>query len=71
MKTSKAEQRQFMTEFEQLLDEYGDYFFSTGSTSEDYKHVMNVLSGQGYWSGCSMRFYFDEQLKLDHVEARF
>ena len=60
-----------LMKFFDVLDDYGEYFFSLGSAKEDYKHITGILKSQGYWSGTSYRFYFDSNMDLVNVESRW
>lgn len=60
-----------LLKFLNVLEEYGEYFFSNGSIKKDYEYITNVLKVQGYYSGCRYRFYFNEDLDLVEVTERF
>lgn len=60
-----------LIKFLDALEDYGEFFFSSGNTKEDYNTVTNVLKSQGYWAGTSYRFYFDSDFNLLSVQNRF
>lgn len=60
-----------LMKFLEVLDDYGEYFFSNGSIKKDYEFVTGILEAQGYWSGASYRFYFDNDMNLVNVEERW
>lgn len=60
-----------LARFCEALDDYGEYFFSSGSIKRDYEQVSSVLSAQGYWSGTRYRLYFDNNMNLTNVEERW
>lgn len=58
-----------MTEqFLDLMDEYGEFVFG------DFDQVRNqlevCLNSQGYWSGCSVRVFYNKDDKKFYVEDR-
>ena len=57
--------------FMETLDDYGEMYFSSGDYKQDYKQIMGVIKFQGYFSGCSYRFYFNENLDLLRVEDKY
>lgn len=60
-----------LMKFFDVLDDYGEYFFSSGSIKEDYQSIKAILDYQGYWSGTRYRFYFDNNMNLVNVEERW
>lgn len=60
-----------LIKFLDALDNYGEYFFSYGSIKKDYEFVTGILKAQGYWSGTTYRFYFDDNMNLIDVEERW
>ena len=60
-----------LQKFIDALEEHGEFFFSLGSTKEDYNYITSVIKQQGYWSGTSYRLYFDNDLNLISVENRW
>ena len=59
-----------LIKFCEALDEYGEYFFSSGNVKQDYEQVTSVLKAQGYWSGTTYRLYFDEDFNLTSVQEK-
>lgn len=57
--------------FINVLEEYGEFYFTSGDYKQDYAQITGVLKHQGYYGGCQYRFYFDNDLKLIKVENRF
>ena len=60
-----------LLKFMEILEEYGEMFFSNGSIKKDYEYITSILKFQGYYSGCRYRFYFNENFDLVKVEERF
>ena len=60
-----------LQKFIDALEDYGEFFFSLGSTKEDYNYIISVIKQQGYWSGCNYRLYFNDALDLISVEERW
>lgn len=60
-----------LMKFYNALEDFGEYFFSFGSTKKDYEYITSIIKAQGFWSGCSYRFYFDNDLNLIKVEERW
>lgn len=58
-----------LDEFLQLMDENGEFVF--GTDKEIKKQLETCLNSQGYWSGCSIRAYYDKDNKEFYVESRF
>ena len=57
--------------FLEVLEDYGEYFFSNGSIKKDYEYIKGILDVQGFWSATRYRFYFDNDFNLVNVEERF
>lgn len=55
--------------FLEIMNEYDEVLF--GDEKEIKKQLEVCLNSQGYWSGCSIRVYYDEDLKDFRVENRF
>ena len=55
--------------FLQIMDDYGEFVFG----DEEYlkKQLETCLNTQGYWSGVSIRIYYDKDIKDFYVESRF
>ena len=60
-----------LMKFLQVLEDYGEYFFSNGSIKKDYEYIKSILEVQGYYSGTSYRFYFNDNFDLIDVEERW
>lgn len=60
-----------LIKFMQVLDDYGECFFTNGSVKKDYEFVSGILKAQGYWAGISYRFYFDDKMNLVDVVNRW
>lgn len=60
----------FVMNFAGMLGEYGDMFFSCGDVEQDYDLIVGTVEQQGYWSGNSLRYYFDPNYKLLRMEER-
>lgn len=55
--------------FLKIMDDYGEFVFGT---EEDIKRQLaTCLNTQGYWSGCAIRVYYDEEEKDFRIERRF
>lgn len=57
--------------FLEALEDYGEFFFSSGNVKEDYNTITGVLKSQGYWAGTRYRLYFNNNLDLVSVENRW
>ena len=55
--------------FIKIMDEHGEFIFG----DEEYieKQLEVCLNSQGYWSGCSIRVYYDEDTKEFYTGSRF
>lgn len=55
--------------FLQIMDEYDEFVFG------DKKSIKNqlelCLKTQGYWSGCSIRVYYNDDTKDFEIGSRF
>ena len=55
--------------FLEIMEDYGEFVFGT---EEEIKNQLQVcLNSQGYWSACSIRLYYDKDLKDFRIESRF
>jgi len=58
-----------LKQFLKIMDDYGEFVFG------DEKYLKNqletCLNNQGYWSGCSIRVYYDTEEKYFYTESRF
>lgn len=55
--------------FVDLMNDYGEFLF--GSDAEIKQQLELCLNRQGYWSGCSIRVYYNDEEKDFYVESRF
>lgn len=55
--------------FLEIMDDYGEFVF--GDEKEIKQQLETCLNVQGYWSGCSIRLYYDKEAKDFRVESRF
>lgn len=55
--------------FLEIMDDYGEFVFG----DDDYlkKQLEIALNTQGYFSGCSIRVYYDEDTKDFYVENKW
>lgn len=60
-----------LQKFTDALNEYGEDYFPLENEEEDLKYITGILKQQGYWSGVSYRFYFDNDLNLVNVASRW
>lgn len=60
-----------LMKFLEVLEDYGEYFFSNGSIKKDYETITSILKVQGYWAGTSYRLYFNDNMDLINVEERW
>lgn len=58
-----------LKEFMEIMDEYDEYLF--GDDKEIKEQLEILLNRQGYWSGCSIRVYYNNDTKEFSVESRF
>lgn len=56
-----------LEEFLDLMDSYGEFLF--GTEEEIKKQLELCLNSQGYWSGCSIRVFYNNN--NFSVESRF
>jgi hypothetical protein len=55
--------------FLEIMDDYNEFLF--GSDNEIKKQLELCLNSQGYWSGCSIRVFYNKETKNFYVESRF
>jgi hypothetical protein len=55
--------------FLEIMDDYGEFLF--GDDEYLKKQLEVCLNSQGYWSGCSIRVYYNEDIKDFTVGNRF
>ena len=55
--------------FLEIMDDYGEFVFGT---DKEIKQQLEIcLNSQGYWSGCSIRVYYDKDTKEFSIGSRF
>lgn len=59
--------KKMLKEFLDLMDSYGEFLF--GTEEEIKKQLELCLNSQGYWSGCSIRVFYNNN--NFSVESRF
>lgn len=55
--------------FLNIMDDYNEFVF--GDDAEIKQQLELCLNSQGYWSGCSIRVFYDKDAKEFYVESRF
>lgn len=55
--------------FLEIMDEHDEFVF--GDDEYLKKQLETCLNTQGYWSGCAIRVYYDQESKDFYVESRF
>lgn len=58
-----------LNRFLEIMDDYGEFLF--GDDKYLKKQLEIVLNSQGYWSGNSIRVYYNEDIKDFTIESRF
>lgn len=58
-----------LKEFLDIMEDFGEFVF--GTEKEIKKQLETVLNSQGYWSGCSIRVYYDSDTKDFRIGNRF
>jgi hypothetical protein len=61
--------KKMVDKFLQIMDEYGEFVFGNYKQIKD--QLQACLNFQGYWSGCSIRVYYNEETKEFTVKNRF
>lgn len=61
--------KKMLERFLEIMDSYGEFVFG----DNDYlkQQLEMCLNSQGYWSGCSIRVYYNEDTKDFSVQSRF
>ena len=59
--------KKMLKEFLDIMEDFGEYVF--GTEKEIKKQLETVLNSQGYWSGCSIRVFYNNNRFI--VENRF
>lgn len=55
--------------FLEIMDDFGEFVF--GDNKQIKNQLELCLNSQGYWSGCSIRVYYDRDTKDFRIENRF
>ena len=55
--------------FLDIMDDYGEFVF--GDEKQIKQQLEICLNSQGYWSGCSIRVYYDKDMKDFRIGNRF
>ena len=55
--------------FLEIMDENDEFVF--GDKKQIKQQLEVCLNSQGYWSGCSIRVYYDEDAKDFRIGGRF
>lgn len=55
--------------FLEIMDDNGEFVF--GDDKQIKQQLELCLNRQGYWSGCSIRVYYDENMKDFRIGNRF
>jgi hypothetical protein len=58
-----------LNRFLEIMEDYGEFVF--GSKEEIRNQLQVCLNSQGYWSACSIRLYYDKDIKDFKIESRF
>lgn len=58
-----------LEKFLEIMDDYGEFVF--GTDKDVQRQLELCLNRQGYWSGCRIRVYYDEDTKDFLIESRF
>lgn len=61
--------KKMLNRFLDIMEDYGEFVF--GDVDQIKQQLEMVLNSQGYWSGCSIRVYYDKKDKDFYVESRF
>jgi hypothetical protein len=62
--------KKMLDDFLKIMDDYNEFIFMD---DEDYlmNQLQACLNTQGYWSGCAIRVYYDEDTKEFYTASRF
>ena len=61
--------KKMLDRFLEIMEQYGEFVF--GNNEEIKQQLEICLNSQGYWSACSIRLYYDKDIKDFRVESRF
>lgn len=61
--------KKMLKRFLVIMEDYGEFIFGS---EEDIKRQLEIcLNSQGYWSGCSIRVYYNKDIKDFTIQSRF
>jgi len=58
-----------LEKFLAIMDNYDEFIF--GTKEEIKKQLEICLNSQGYWSGCSIRVYYNKDTKNFSIQNRY
>jgi hypothetical protein len=61
--------KKMVERFLEIMEDNGEFIF--GDYDYIKKQLEVCLNGQGYWSGCAIRVYYNENTKDFSIESRF
>ena len=61
--------KKMLERFLEIMDNYGEFVF--GSDKDIQRQLEICLNNQGYWSGCSIRVYYNEDIKDFTIQSRY
>lgn len=61
--------KKMLKRFLEIMDSYNEFVF--GSEEDIKKQLEICLNSQGYWSGCSIRVYYNKDTKDFEIGSRF
>lgn len=61
--------KKMLRRFLKIMDNYNEFVF--GTEEDIQKQLEMCLNTQGYWSGCSIRVYYDKDTKDFTTQNRF
>lgn len=61
--------REMLKRFLEIMEDYNEFVF--GSEKDIKRQLEICLNSQGYWSGCSIRVYYNKDAKDFRIESRF
>lgn len=61
--------KKMLERFLEIMEDYGEFVFG----DNDYlkQQLETCLNAQGYWSGCSIRVYYNKDIKDFTIESRY
>lgn len=61
--------KKMLYRFLDIMDDYGEFVF--GNEKDIQRQLEICLNSQGYWSGCSIRVYYNKDIKDFTIQSRF